>query len=269
LVFIVYPMITRKWLFPLLFVGLLLLQGPSLLQSWSTNRQASIALRICLSQTEAANTERDSINKPWLQTVIAHCTGDALAARTASREAMEASPHYVPLVRGLAPDDLALATFAASLYPNDPQALFWLGDLLVEQEDADNAIIAYEQGLVADSQNGLIWVRLGRLYEDKGDWETAVQAYDQGCHYVDQGKNGCPAAGRLYLEHQMYEQAADRFQQSLQQLPGYPASLRGLAEALLALGRNTDVQPYLKALAARGDNWAQEQLDKTNSAGQR
>ena len=255
-------MITRKWLFPLLFVGLLLLQGPSLLQSWSTNRQASIALRICLSQTEAANTERDSINKPWLQTVIAHCTGDALAARTASREAMEASPHYVPLVRGLAPDDLALATFAASLYPNDPQALFWLGDLLVEQEDADNAINAYEQGLVADSQNGLIWVRLGRLYEDKGDWEAAVQAYDKGCYYVDQGKNGCPAAGRLYLAHNQYELAAQRYQDSLLQLPGYMPAKRGLVEALLALGRIDEALPYLRELAAAGDADARQKLDE-------
>jgi tetratricopeptide (TPR) repeat protein len=232
-----------------------------LLQAWSTNQQAALAVRECLPTDGAASETTVSLDKAWLRAIVAHCSGDTVAAQAAIQEALAASPRYVTLAHSLAPEDVTIAEFAAAQYPTDSEARFWSGDLLVEQGDVDKAMVAYEQGLTVDGRNGLIWVRLGRLYEDKGDWESAVNAYDQGCRHIDQGKNGCPAAGRLYMAHNQYELAAERYRESISQLPGWLPAKRGLVEALLALGRTDEALPYLRELAASGDEDARQKLD--------
>lgn len=251
-----------KWLFsPLLLVIVLLVDGRSFYQGWSINRQARVAVGLCLSPDQMVASSAETVDKAWFRAVVATCNGETAVAQTAMQEALATSPHYIDLVHALVPEDNTLASFAADHYPAEPQALFWLGDLLAGQGDADSAIVAYEQGLVGDRRNGLIWVRLGHLYEDKGDWQTAVHAYDNGCYYVDRGKNGCPAAGRLYLAHEQYQLAIQRYQTSLIQLPDWTPAKRGLVEALLALGRTEEALPYLRDLAASGDTDAQQKLD--------
>jgi predicted Zn-dependent protease len=254
-------MAKRKMLFSCLLAFVLLLQGPSLLQSWSANLQTLKAIHFCLSSSEEITAAPEIRSDPWLQAIIVKCAGDTTVNQAALKKALAIAPSYIELVRTQAPENLTLARSAVEHYPTEPIALFWLADLLAEQEDTDDAIDAYERGLVGDEQNGLMWVRLGRQYEEKGDWETAVQAFDKGCHYVDQGKNGCPAAGRLYLAHNQYELAAQRYRDSLLQLPGYAPAKRGLVEALLALGRTDEALPYLRELAADGDADAQQKLD--------
>jgi predicted Zn-dependent protease len=62
------------------------------------------------------------------------------------------------------------------------------------------------------------------------------------------------------MQHERYEQALARYQDSLRQLPGYPASRKGFAKALLALGRTAEAIPYLEGLANEGDVEAQDLL---------
>ena len=107
-----------------------------------------------------------------------------------------------------------------------------------------------------------MWVRLGRLREAAGDVEGALAAYDQGCFLVDAGKNGCPHAGRLYMEAGDYELAAERYRTSMKQLPGWPRAERGLAQALIEMGRSEEAIPYLTNLAHNGDSSAAEQLQE-------
>lgn len=100
-------------------------------------------------------------------------------------------------------------------------------------------IAAYEGGLGLAPTNGEEWDNLGQLYEAAGLLlEKAVHAFEQAVpYYVDGGKNGCLNAGRIYMQLELYEQALARYQDSLRQLPDYPGSLRGMANALVALER--------------------------------
>jgi len=134
---------------------------------------------------------------------------------------------------------------------------------LQEAGNPTQAIQAYETGLAQQPEkNANAWLSAGRLYEAEGDWERAVQAYNQACYYVDQAKHGCHNAGRLYLEHEQYELAAQRYRDSLVQLPGWHRAQLGLAQALLGLGQIDEAQIYLTRLANEGNRTAQDLLNQ-------
>jgi tetratricopeptide (TPR) repeat protein len=166
------------------------------------------------------------------------------------------------VLRAALPLDGELAQAAAAAHPDEAAAQFWLGEALKGAGNLAGAIPAYEAGLALDPKNGEEWDNLGRLYEAEGNWEQAVRAFDQACHYVDQGKNGCLNAARIYMQRERYEEAIVRYQDALVQLPDFSAALRGIADALIALGRPQEAIPYLETLAASGDAEAQLLLEQ-------
>jgi predicted Zn-dependent protease len=251
----------------------IVLRGRAWLDDAILNRQAIAVARLCANGERATpdglllgQSESVSAQVTWLRASAAYCQGDEAAARDAWQQMLAASDARLPALRANAPQDVDLARAAAALYPENPIAQFWLGDALLQQGDAPGAIQAYEGGLAQDGTNANTWLVVGELYEGVGDWETAVSAYDQACYYVDRGKNGCPRAGRLYLAHDQYELAAQRFQDSLEQLPHWPPAQKGLAEALIALGKSDEAIPYLQRLAENGDAEARQTLNQLQGA---
>ena len=196
----------------------------------------------------------------WFAGFTARCLGNDGLARQTWQTALASPTERISILRAAHPDDLDLARQAAQANGQNAEAQFWLGDLLAAQQDIPGALEAYQAGLSSRPSDGNVWVKLGRLYEASNDWQMAANAFDQACRLADRGKHGCPNAGRLYLEHGEYELAVERFRRTLQQLPGYPAGLHGMAEALITLGRADEAIPYLQQLAASGDPWAGQTL---------
>lgn len=236
---------------------LLLLRGQTLLAAERANDQAVKTVFFCV---EGRATLPADATMPGFNAIAARCQGDEARQEEAWRQLLLASGARLDVARAARPQDAGLARLAAAQHPEMAIAHFWLGDALREEGNAKAASAAYEAGLALDPTAALIWDHVGRLYQDGGDLEKAVQAFDQACYHVDRGKNGCLRAAGLYLQWDMYEEAANRYRTSLQQLPGYGPAHRGIAEALLALGRTEEALPHLQALADRDDEQAQQTL---------
>ena len=208
-----------------------------------------------------SDTEQGARN--WLTAQKATCQQNKNEAELAWRQTLTSSAERVVLVRAAAPYDIALAHYATELYPGQADAFFWLGDAYRESGNNSQALQAYETGLSQQpQQDANAWMSLGRLSETEGDWEQAAYAYDQACVYVDQGKNGCPNAGRLYLAHEQYELAAQRYRDSMVQLPGWQPAQLGLAQALIGLEQTDEARVHLTRLANEGNATAQTLLDQ-------
>jgi tetratricopeptide (TPR) repeat protein len=239
------------------FLILILLSLPWLAGGWDSNRDGLRAMAICTGTASALPPEQ-----PFFRGGLARCTANEAEIHSAYRMTVVEADARLNVLRAALPFDVEMAQAAVEAHPEEANAHFWLGEALRQAGDMLRAIPAYEAGLTLNPTNGEEWDNLGRLYEAAGDWERAVQAFDQACHYVDQGKNGCPNAARLYMQHELYEQAIVRYMDTLEQLPGYPVALRGLADALIALERSEEAIPYLETLAAGGDSEAQALLEQ-------
>lgn len=196
----------------------------------------------------------------WFEAINTLCDGGIEGHKNAVKAAIAGYPERIFIVKTFLPHDQELAQYAAQTHPDNAQAQFWLGDILIEQNDTQGGITAYQNGLQHQPGDGLSWMKLGRLHEAQGDWESAIDAYDQACFYVDDGKNGCPNAGRLYHEHGLYKLAADRFKRSTGQLPGWLPARLGLAKALIAMGEIDNAIPILTELAEQGNQESAEIL---------
>ena len=196
----------------------------------------------------------------WFEAINTLCDGYSEGHKKALQAAIAGYPERIFIVKTFLPHDQELAQYAVQTHPDNAQAQFWLGDILIEQNDTQGGITAYQNGLQHQPGDGLSWMKLGRLQEAQGDWESAAESYSQACFYVDGGKNGCPNAGRLYMEHGLYELAADRFKRSTAQLPGWLPARLGLAKALIGMHRIDEAIPILTELAEQGNQEAAEIL---------
>ena len=196
----------------------------------------------------------------WFEAINTLCDGGIEGHKNALEAAIAQFPERIFIVKTFLPHDQELAQYAVQTHPDNAQAQFWLGDILIEQNDTQGGITAFQNGLKHQPGDGLSWMKLGRLHEAQGDWRSAADAYSQACFHVDDGKNGCPNAGRLYLEHGLYELAADRFKRSTGQLPGWVPARLGLAKALISMHRVDGAIPILTELAEQGNQEAAEIL---------
>ncbi len=253
------------------FLGLLVMaKGTALFQSVQTNQWAVQVVRFCFDTDKSVLIETDltvdagvNTQMSWLTGQLAHCQQKEQEATLAWQQALKASAERLSLVRAAAPHNIPLAQFATSQYPNQPETFFWLGDAYVAAAKTTQATQAFETGLsLQPEHNPLAWMALGRLYEASDDWQGAVRAYDEACfhHEGDRGKNGCPNAGRLYLAHEQYDLAAQRFQESMAQIPDWQPAQLGYAQALLGLGQVDEAVPHLTFLAEAGNATAQNLL---------
>ncbi len=219
---------------------------PLLRLSLLTNRAALHALAVCEGQAPLAVMDGQPA---FFRAGAAACMGLDAEAQAAYRAALSDPAARLDVIRAVHPLDAGLAALAAQAHPDQAQAHFWLAAALTAAGNTAASIPAYEAGLHLDPANGEEWENLGRLYDAAGNWELAVQAFDQACLYVDQGKNGCPNAARLYFAHGKYALAEQRWRDALEQLPGWEPAWRGLADALLAQGRDAEAQEILEGLA--------------------
>lgn len=247
---------------------LAILKGPTFFQNVRTNQWAIHVSRLCLGTARSDLSENMAladmnVKMSWLTGQLAHCQQREDDAMLAWRRTLEVSSERLSLVRAAAPLNLTLAQFAAAQYPDQAEPFFWLGDAYVAAAQTTQATQAFETGLsLQPEHNPLAWIALGRLYETSDDWQGAVRAYDEAClhHEGDRGKNGCPNAGRLYLAHEQYDLAAQRFQESMIQIPGWQPARLGYAQALLGLGQVEDAIQHLTFLAEAGNATAQDLL---------
>ncbi len=203
----------------------------------------------------------ESCRTNWHLGLLEH-EQQALAARdSAWEQLLGCSTQHTTLMRSVAPENRSLAEAAVAKQPKNAESYFWLASLEAG-DDKDGAIAYYESGLALAPGDAVRWVELGGVRQAIGDVDGAIAAYDQGCFLFDRGGNGCPRAGKLYMEIGEYELAADRYRISIEQLPGWLPAQRGLADALLAMGRDEEAVPILTVLAEKGDGLAQEQLQK-------
>lgn len=243
---------------------LLILVGVSLplwVGGWGTNLDALQAMAICFGTETSPLPER-----PFLRGGAARCLGDEEVERSAYLLAVVEPDARLSVIRAAMPFDVELAERAAKTSPKSAEAYFWLGEAQKQAGEIGQAISAYQTGLALDPTNGGEWDNLGVLYQTTRDWEQAVGAFNWACIYRDAGRNGCIHAAQVYMQHELYEQAAARYQDSLRQIPEYPSSLRGLANALIAQGRQDEAIPYLEILAAQGDASAQALLERLKAS---
>jgi tetratricopeptide (TPR) repeat protein len=232
----------RRQAFWLITAVLLALPARS---AWAVNAAGLAAMRVCAGGEDLAAL---ADAPAFFRAGAADCLGLAAQADAAYLEAVSAPQARLAAVRAARPLDVALASAAAAHNPDQPQAHFWLAQAAAAAGDTAAAIAAYEAGLALDPANGEEWENLGRLYEAAGDVERAVRAFDFACLYVDQGKNGCPNAARLHFARGEYHLAEQRWRDTLEQLPGWEPGWRGLAETLLAQGRDSEAQEILRGL---------------------
>jgi tetratricopeptide (TPR) repeat protein len=131
----------------------------------------------------------------WLVGKVAQQRGRLEEARTAWSSAMGCDQRYVELAQASLPKDAGLAERAASLYPEDARALFWMAETRTKDQTGE-AIGLYQQVVTLETGFGLAWCRLGYL-QTRSDLAEAVKSYSQCCRYDDPGSNGCWNAGRI------------------------------------------------------------------------
>lgn len=254
----------------LLAISMVALRGREIVSTGATNWWGLQVVRDCLSVEQGQNASllppavaEGSTAVAWLTAQQAHCQQNDLEAALAWRQTLTLSPERLTLVRSAVPHDVVLAQYATELYAEEAKAFSWLGDAYRANGDDAQALQAYENGLEQQpEQDANAWVALGHLYEAEDEWQQAVYAYEQACHYIDQGKNGCPNAGRLYLAHEEYDLAAQRYRDSMRQLPGWAPAQLGLAQALIGLGETDEARTYLTPLANNGNTTAQSLLEQ-------
>lgn len=252
-----------QWLVFGLIILVLVSELRPLAAYFRLNQVAVQTTSMCLNghgeETRPAATAESS-QLAWFTAVSARCRGDADSERQSWQSVVAGSGARIQAIRAAAPADTHLAQLAAATHPQLAEGHFWLGDVLKAQGDIVGAIQAYAAGLALRPNDAKTWLALGELFLAQDDWRAAAQAYDRACLYVDQGKNGCPRAGQIYLDQGMYDLAAQRYRDSLGQVPGWAPARLGLARALLGLGESEEAARYLEPLAAEGNAEAQQLL---------
>lgn len=164
------------------------LAAESLLTTESASTSASGAAAVDLP-TVAATACR--VN--WYQGLLANAALNVVARNAAWERLLNCTAEFIPFMAVLAPSDTALARLAMETRPESAAAHFWLAESLAGERPQE-AIAAYEAGLVLAPEDGVRWQMLGDLLIER-DPAAAIEAYLQSCYHGDPGANGCWRAG--------------------------------------------------------------------------
>jgi tetratricopeptide (TPR) repeat protein len=93
--------------------------------------------------------------------------------------------------------------------------------MLIEQGAAQQAVIVYQQSLVADPDNAVVYMNLAYAYEKLGETKLAVNALLQAVRRGDTTLQGRAYfnLGNLYFRQGQYEEAINAYQESLVLVP--------------------------------------------------
>jgi tetratricopeptide (TPR) repeat protein len=181
--------------------------------------------------------------------LLAAQAGDATTAGRDWAAAVQADEGYVGRVRDHAPTDAALATLAATRYPDDAEAAEWLGDALTATQPAA-ALTAYQRAVARQPDASLVWEKMGTLAAAQGQADLARTADRHACD-LNPNRNGtCISAAHFAYVAGAWAECIQYYERA--QYPEYSAQWVELIRAAQALGRPADAEHYL-TLAQRRD----------------
>ena len=138
--------------------------------------------------------------------------------------------------------------------PGDPEALFFLGDILREDGDYLAAIATFEQALAASPDHPALLNNLGLAREKLGDLAAAEDTFKRVLEVSPDDLNALANLAQNCYQQRRYKDAIPLFERLVRRMPGAPAaiwanfgsSMRGVgnfaaAEPLLA--RATELAP--------------------------
>jgi tetratricopeptide (TPR) repeat protein len=156
--------------------------------SFSMDRQAKTIAADLLKQQASSDCRNN-----WL---LSQLYDDQEQQTSIYQTVMACSQDYWPLVLSVRPTNLALATQAVELKPQDSSAWLWLARSQ-DTKDPNVALPSYLKVVNLNQYNGLAWCRIGTIYWSQSKFEQAKSAYLNCCKNEDPGGNGCFNAGRM------------------------------------------------------------------------
>ena len=125
---------------------------------WEWNYQA-----INFIKGESITISAFDCNHFWLAGADAFKRGDLSMQRHIFEKGLGCSSNHLIQVQNFFPQDKDMALLAIKLYPNNPNAWFWLGE--TQASDApEQAIKSYWKGLHWDPHNSRIWIQIGQAF---------------------------------------------------------------------------------------------------------
>lgn len=146
---------------------------------------------------------------------------------------------------------VAHADFAAAIdayrrlldrYPNDVEAYWRLGLLMVGEEKYPDAIAILERGLIVDPGFGPLYNTLGGIYLGQRDYQRSLDMYRR---YVGTDPNLPNAHDSLGLAHLItgdFDNAIAEFERAIELSPTFNVAVVHLANAYYRLGRYRDAE---------------------------
>ncbi len=128
---------------------------------------------------------------------------------------------------------------------DSPAFLIQLGRAFADTGKPDSARWALEKAITADSSNPTAYMWLGQVLEDEGDFEEALRFSRKGLELQPQNANYGYVVGVQHLRNGDLQDAADLLKDVTGKLTTHYAAHYNLGQALLGLGEQEEAQYYL------------------------
>nr|XP_031849957.1 tetratricopeptide repeat protein 37 [Nomia melanderi] len=124
-------------------------------------------------------------------------------------------------------------------------AWFQLGKQYLDQEDAEQAIKAFQRVIRADPNDTHNWEALGDAYFIRGAHTSALRSYKRALELCPTSLYSLTRVANIKLILEQYNEAKEGFEEILLNEPRYVPALKGLAEVTLALAKENKVKQFL------------------------
>lgn len=183
--------------------------------------------------------------------------------------ALALEPRFLPALFGAGLAQKALGRTSAAettfqalhrIEPQNPRALFLLGELAAEGRRLDAALAFFRDALAAGSDEAQTHKRLGECLLGLGRLGDAAAEYE-AARKIRPGLPGLHYDLALLAEAlQDTGTALDEYQQELRGNPGHAESTFNLGVLLLKRGRAAEALPHLRSCAAARPGWGQARV---------
>lgn len=130
-----------------------------------------------------------------------------------------------------------------------------------ERGDAAGAVPFLEEAARLNPKKAQAWKALGVALASQGDYRGAVEPLTTACHLDPSLPDACYFAGRALYASDRYDSALEPLNKALEFDPDRGRVEAAIAQALEALGRNTEAESnYRSALKRKGTSLGATQL---------
>lgn len=203
---------------------------------------------------------------PQASTALDAARDPIAAARAALRAgALEQSAAIIEQHFGREPDDLAALKLLAEAIrssdpvrsrecwerahlaaPEDPEPLFFLGDLCRETGDPVRAIELFEQALAFAPDHPALLNNLGLALEKNGDLSAAERCYARALEILPEDRAAIANLAQVHYQQRRYKEAIPYFKRLVKNLPAAPAAiLANFGVSLRCVGDPEAAEPWL------------------------